>query len=97
MTTSSSSIKAEQYVKKMKAEKLTENTYSCNAKIWKKFSEAQRKVYNRIRSYQQSLVVHPKTKLTDEEWSTISHNMACLGAWASGEELVCIKEQKARK
>lgn len=57
------------------------NKYDCHKSIWKKFTEAQRSVYNGIRGYKQSLVVHPKTKLPKAEWETISHNFACLAAW----------------
>lgn len=79
------------------SEKVIENRWNCGRGIWKKFSENQQEIYNNVRSYKQSIVVHPKTALPKVEWDTISHNFACIAAWESEGDHSVIKEQKKRK
>ena len=62
--------------------KKIENRYKCGGGLWKKFSEKEQIAYNNIRSQaSMDFMLHPKTAMTREEFITIAHNFACLGAW----------------
>jgi len=58
-----------------------ENKYYCPIKLWKKFTDKQKVIYNNIRSNRMDTMVHPKMLITKEQWDTVSHNFACMAAW----------------
>ena len=55
------------------------NTHKCNG-LWKKFTNVQKKEYNRIRDID-TKIIHPNAKISQKDWETISHNYACMAAW----------------
>lgn len=57
-----------------------ENTYNCGLKIWNKFSDKEKEIYNSIRSHKQDMI-NPKGDIAASTFETISHNFACLAAW----------------
>jgi len=68
------------------------NKYDCPSKIWRKFSDAAKKIYNEVMSQSlknQDITCHPKgDEIGKDEWHTICHNFSCYAAWAfDGESL----------
>lgn len=61
------------------------NKYNCPVKIWKKFSDAEKKRYNQIREsfqwdalYHVDIISHDKA---EEMVDVTAHNMACIIIW----------------
>lgn len=59
--------------------KAINNKFNCNKALWNKMTEAQKKVYNSIRSYKQAFI-DPLNHSTKDGWMTISHNFAYLAS-----------------
>ena len=62
--------------------KKSDNPFNCPSKIWDRFSKLQKRVYIQMReaSNDQS-VISPMTKIPQDKWETICHNMACNATW----------------
>jgi len=68
---------------------MIENTYECAPKIWKKFSEAQKEVFNNFCDQfgtigNQWAWAHPEMpKIDGEHYVIMRHNLACFAAWST--------------
>jgi len=65
----------------MRTREKIHNPFKCPMRIYKKFSHKQRIMYNIMRMYTKD-EMSPIHKMTDEHFDTISHNLACMAAWA---------------
>lgn len=68
--------------------KQIKNIYKCNSKLWNKFSELSKEIFNDVYAQainNQGISTHPKTKLPQEEWKTIVYNLSVYAAWALDE------------
>ena len=56
------------------------NKYKCSPKIWSKFSQPEKKIYNILRPLFKNSDLYPKG-LTKKELEVVSHNTSCVMVW----------------